>query len=75
MSALNDLFGIWHWAVSIDGDDQVKNLTLSIRRKNVKLSPCIDFEPFWPDDLERLWIVYLIDGCPSINCAVAQENM
>ena len=77
MSALNDLFGIRCWAVSIDHDDQVKNLTLSIgQKKNVKLSPCMDFEPFWPDDLEWLWIGYLIDGCPAINCAsMAQENL
>ena len=32
----------------------------------------MDFEPFWPDDLEILGILYVIDGCPVINCVMAQ---
>ena len=35
----------------------------------------MDFEPFRPDDLVCLWIGNLMDGCPAINCAVAQENL
>ena len=35
----------------------------------------MDVEPFCSDDLECLWIGYLIDGCPVIKCAVAQENL
>ena len=35
----------------------------------------MDVEPFWPDDLESLWIGYLIDGCPAINCSVEHENL
>ena len=57
--------------LDIDLDDQVKNLTLSSLRKNVKL----DFESFWPDDFECLWIGYLMDGCPTIDCAMARENL
>ena len=34
----------------------------------------MDFEPFCPDDLECLWIEYLMDGCPAINCVVMQET-
>ena len=35
----------------------------------------MNVEPIWSDDLECLCIGYLIDGCPAINCAVAQEDL
>ena len=35
----------------------------------------MDVEPSWPDDLECLWIGYLIYECPAVNCAEAQENL
>ena len=60
--------------MTIDRDDQVKN-SLHLAEKNVKLSPYMDVERFCSDDLECLWIGYLIDGCPAIKCAVAQENL